>query len=92
MRAKDIDKRRFSEALAKLADATFWENERLWAEVAGELPSYRLSKFQPLMPPWVEGEVVASYLLDVPGAWAWLSDVNATPPRSTALGDVAVEL
>lgn len=65
----DIDRRRFRDALAKLAEPEFWENDRLWAEVAESLPSYRLSKFQPLMSPWVEREVVASYLLDVGGAW-----------------------
>jgi hypothetical protein len=26
------------------------------------------------MPPWVEREVVASYLLDVAGAGAWLAE------------------
>src|SRR5690606_28866206 len=46
---------------------------QLWREVAAFLPNYRLSKFQPLMPPWVEREVVAGYLLDVAGAWRWLS-------------------
>ena len=51
---------------------------RLWAEVAESLPNYRLSKFQPLMPPWVEREVVASYLLDVAGAWHWLSETEAS--------------
>jgi hypothetical protein len=33
----------------------------------------QLSKFQSLMPPWVEREVVASSLLDAGGAWRWLS-------------------
>jgi AAA+ ATPase superfamily predicted ATPase len=46
---------------------------QLWTEVAESLPSYRLSKFQPLMPPWVEREVVAGYLLDVDGAKRWLA-------------------
>ena len=45
------------------------------------LPNYRLSKFQPLMPPWVEREVVAGYLLDVGGAWRWLSGREASRPR-----------
>mgnify|MGYP001056318468 CR=1 FL=1 len=35
------------------------------------LPSH-LSKFQPLMPRWVEREVWATYLLDVAGAQRWL--------------------
>lgn len=81
VRGEDTDERRFCEALAKLAEPEFWENERLWAEVAESLPSYRLSKFQALMPPWVEREVVAGYLLDVGGAWRWLSGVDSTLPR-----------
>ncbi len=55
--------------------------------VAESLPGYRLSKFQPLMPPWVEREVVASYLLDVGGAWRWLSKGEpASPVCPTAFG------
>lgn len=63
----------FRERLDELLEPEVWENDQLWREVAETLPSYRLSKFQPLMPPWVEREVVASYLLDVAGAWRWLS-------------------
>lgn len=81
VRGEGIDARRFDEALAKLAEPEFWENERLWAAVADSLPSYRLSKFQPLMPPWVEREVVAGHLLDVGGAWRWLSGLETTLPR-----------
>ena len=33
------------------------------------------------MPPWVEREVVASYLLDVGGAWRWLSKGETSLPR-----------
>ena len=36
--------------------------------MATSLPNYRLSKFQALMPDWVEREVVGAYLLDVAGA------------------------
>ena len=39
-------------------------------QVAGSLPNYRLSKFQPLMPAWVEREVLGRFLLDVEGAMA----------------------
>ena len=42
--------------------------------VAESLPGYRLSKFQPLMPPWVEREVVARYLLDIAGSAEWLAE------------------
>jgi ribonuclease D len=33
------------------------------------------------MPPWVEREVIASYLLDVGGAWRWLSGLETSQPR-----------
>jgi ATP-dependent helicase Lhr and Lhr-like helicase len=73
IRGDGMSRDRFDEAVAQLRELEFWENEKLWTEVAASLPSYRLSKFQALMPPWVEREVVASYLLDVGGAWRWLS-------------------
>jgi ATP-dependent helicase Lhr and Lhr-like helicase len=79
VRAENLGEREFTAALKKLADPQFWENERLWAEIAENLPSYRLSKFQPLMPPWVEREVMAGYLLDVEGARRWVSTL--TPRR-----------
>lgn len=78
----DVDRRRFGDALTKLAEPEFWENDRLWTDVAESLPSYRLSKFQPLMPPWIEREVIASYLLDIGGAWRWLLGIEANLPRS----------
>lgn len=81
IRGEDVDRQRFHDALAKLAEPEFWEDDRLWAEVAESLPDYRLSKFQPLMPPWVEREVIASYLLDVGGAWRWLSGLETSRPR-----------
>jgi ATP-dependent Lhr-like helicase len=73
VRGEHLNQPEFEAALTKLREPSFWENEQLWTEVAESLPSYRLSKFQPLMPPWVEREVVAGYLLDVDGAWRWLS-------------------
>lgn len=72
VRHPDITLARFSEIKERLYDPSVWDNEKLWAEVAEELPSYRLSKFQPMMPPWVEREVVSRYLLDVPGAKRWV--------------------
>jgi ATP-dependent Lhr-like helicase len=73
VRGEDLKLHGFREAISRLRDIEFWEDNKLWERVAQSLPNYRLSKFQPLMPPWVEREVVASYLLDVAGAWRWLS-------------------
>jgi ATP-dependent Lhr-like helicase len=50
--------------------------------VARTLPNYRLSKFQPIMPPWVERETVARYLLDAGATWRWLSgSAQDDPPE-----------
>ena len=63
----------FREAVARMADLDFWEDEEMWREVASSLPNYRLSKFQALVPPWVEREMLADFLLDVAGAWRWVA-------------------
>jgi ATP-dependent helicase Lhr and Lhr-like helicase len=81
LRGGDLDHGRFHEALARLREVEFWEDAELWARIAQSLPGYRLSKFQPLMPPWVEREVVGSYLLDVAGAWRRLSGAPSTLSR-----------
>ncbi len=73
IRGEGLSRVRFGEIVDQLRDIEFWENDQLWRDVADSLPNYRLSKFQPIMPPWVEREVVASYLLDVAGAWDWVS-------------------
>jgi ATP-dependent helicase Lhr and Lhr-like helicase len=69
----ELDPSRFRAALEQLDDVEVWEDERLWQRVAASLPNYRLSKFQTLMPAWVEREMVAEFLLDVGGAWSWRS-------------------
>jgi ATP-dependent helicase Lhr and Lhr-like helicase len=81
VRGEGLDEHRFAEAREKLAEPELWENDALWAEIATSLPSYRFSKFQPLMPPWVAREVIAGHLLDVRGAWMWLSGTETKLPR-----------
>ncbi len=49
-----------------------WADVELWSGIARSLPPYRLSKFQALMPPETQAELVANYLLDVPGTRRWL--------------------
>lgn len=73
VRGDAIDGRAFSQVLADLGREAFWQDKTLWEGIAASLPSYRLSKFQSLMPPWVEREVLASYLLDIDGAQRWLN-------------------
>jgi len=84
IRGEGLTRQAFAKARAKLMEPEFWEDERLWTNVAGSLPNYRLSKFQPLMPPWVEREVVAGFLLDVGGAWRWLSGAESSLARVPA--------
>ena len=70
----------FHEAVRRLADLDFWEDEEMWRGVAASLPNYRLSKFQPLVPPWIEREMLADYLLDVAGAWQWVAGADQAGP------------
>lgn len=72
IRAKGLDDHAVREALDELAEPEFWENAALWGEIASELPNYRLTKFQDVLPPWVQRELVATFLLDLEGAWRWL--------------------
>jgi ATP-dependent helicase Lhr and Lhr-like helicase len=73
---KDLTHETFLRAIAPLRTPAFWEDDSLWTDVASSLPNYRLSKFQPLMPSWVEREVVGRYLLDVTGTQKWLEEVS----------------
>ncbi len=88
IRGESVNVPRFRAVLATLRQPAFWDDAQLWQEVAESLPSYRLSKFQPLMPPWVAREVVSSYLLDIPGAGHWLAATAAPahgqPPEQDA--------
>ena len=72
VRAPGITLAAVEAAIEALRSAEFWADGGFWADVVGALPSYRLSKFQPLMPPAVEREVIGKYLLDVAGAERWL--------------------
>ena len=73
LRGGDLNDHAFMAAREQLTEPGFWDNESFWHHVAQALPIYRLSKFQPLMPPWIEREVLSCYLLDVAGAWRWVS-------------------
>ena len=66
------------EAIRQIAQPSFWSNEELLASIAGSLPNYRLTKFQPLMPEWVEKEILQNHLLDIPGVTMALQTV--APP------------
>ena len=72
IRGPDLNVQSFRATMDRLHERGIWDDTELWASVAASLPSYRLSKFQPLMPVWVEREVIARYLLDVEATWRWL--------------------
>ena len=75
IRARDssITEAHFRDVKWTLALPGFWEDESLWQQIQANLPGYRLSKFQPLMPRWVEQEVLFEYLLDRRGTENWLN-------------------
>jgi ATP-dependent Lhr-like helicase len=70
-KGEGITPERFHDAIQRLASTEIWDDATLWRDVAESLPNYRLSKFQDLMPDWVEQEVVADYLLAVKSAEDW---------------------
>jgi ATP-dependent Lhr-like helicase len=72
VRADGLTESQFRTVARRLRDAEFWTDETVWQRVRTALPGYRLSKFQPLMPPWIEQEVLFDYLLDRVGAAGWL--------------------
>ncbi|MFN3151818.1 DEAD/DEAH box helicase [Bremerella sp.] len=57
-----------SDSMNRLGDSEFWESPAFIDFIRESLPSYRLSKFQPLMPPWVEQEVLGKHLLEFVGS------------------------
>ena len=70
-KGEGITPERFHDAIERLATPEVWDDAKHWRDVAQSLPNYRLSKFQDLMPDWVEQEVVADYLLSTKHAWDW---------------------
>ncbi len=62
------------EAMLAGFEPDIWDNQERGQTIADSLPAYRLSRFQPLMPDWVEREVVSNDLLDLPAARQWLTD------------------
>lgn len=58
----------FDAAAAHLRDPAFWNDDGRWREIATGLPNFRLSKFQDVLPPWAESEMLASFAFDRAGA------------------------
>ncbi len=86
IRGEGLSRRDLEDAITQITEPEFWENDKLWQDIAGTLPAYRLSKFQPIMPPWVERESLARYLLDLRATWRWLTGrgLSRTPDLAVA--------
>jgi len=68
VRADNIAAAEFNKTLNQLRQPEFWTDQDRWLRIAANLPNYRLSKFQPLMPASVQRELVSIFLLDLQGA------------------------
>jgi ATP-dependent Lhr-like helicase len=59
-------------AILDLAREERWRDVALWERIIAALPPYRLSKFQPALPPRFQPEMIGRYLLDLEGTQRWL--------------------
>jgi len=84
IKGEDLSLKTVLAAIDGLRTPELWESEGLWRDVLAGLPSYRLSKFQLLMPPWMVRERLASFLLDVSGTWEFLESDRAPLPGAVA--------
>lgn len=85
VRAEDLRGEDVLDAVEALRDPEYWETPGLWQEIAAALPGYRLSKFDDVLPPWAKQEMVASFLLDVEGAWRVVSGEDGRAAVAGAL-------
>jgi ATP-dependent Lhr-like helicase len=63
-----ISRARVGEAIDAITGADFWEADDTWQRILAKVPPYRLSKFQPALPPRFQQEMLGRYLLDANGA------------------------
>lgn len=67
------------QALARLADPTFWDDPALHAAILARLPNYRLSKFQQALPEDAAAEAVGRYLVSRRGARRYVGKALGDP-------------
>jgi len=67
------------EALEKLANPAFWDDDELWRKIVARIPPYRFSKFQSALPPRFELELVGRYLLDLDGTRRFMLGATVAP-------------
>jgi ATP-dependent helicase Lhr and Lhr-like helicase len=59
-------------AIAKMREDSFWNSPATQSWILEQLPEYRLSKFQRVLPDPYAQEMVSAYLLDIPGTIRFL--------------------
>jgi ATP-dependent Lhr-like helicase len=60
------------EAILAISVPAFWEDLDVWQRIIAKVPPYRLSKFQPALPPRFAQEMLGRYLLDIEGTRRFL--------------------
>lgn len=60
------------EAILAITVPAFWEDLDVWQRIIAKVPPYRLSKFQPALPPRFQQEMLGHYLLDIDGTRGFL--------------------
>ena len=59
----NVSPKAFNEVIHQMRKREFWTDKNVWDEIVATLPEYRLSKFQPALPPRFAAEMVMEYLL-----------------------------
>jgi ATP-dependent Lhr-like helicase len=65
------------EIFDRMKQEPFWTDRSVWGPIYGSLPAYRLSKFQRALPGEYGEEMVARFLLDLPGTRRLVAGIAA---------------
>ena len=77
-------------AIVAMSVPAFWEDLEVWQRIVAKVPPYRLSKFQPALPPRFQQEMLGRYLLDIAGARGYL--LGDQDGRLPGIGDLLREV
>lgn len=61
-----------AQAVLDISAPAFWQDVEAWQRIIALVPPYRLSKFQPALPPRFQQEMLGRYLLDIDGTRRFL--------------------
>ncbi len=76
LKGDGLSEQSFGRVIKSLKDSEVWKDQDYWEFIERSLPGYRLSKFQDLMPSYIQSEWIRAYLLDVVGAAEFCSKVD----------------